>query len=493
MTHADGPKVVMIGIDAGDIEVIRSSLHELPRFRELFAERPLLPLRSTAETLTSSVWPTFSTGTLPGEHGIYYPMQWDPERMTLRRVDADWLPYEPFWYELAREGKRVTVLDVPFSLPSRLECGVEVLNWGSQECLGAFQSNRSDLAREIRSRFGLHPMGEDVPVEEPAARLERLRGKLVAGARLKGELSRWLMETTEWDLFITVFAECHRAGHTLWPGSDDGDTGVPRHALLDVYRAVDQAVGHVLDGIDPKTTTVVVFSVHGMRANYTQEHFVLPVMERLNARYHGKGAPEEPAPASGFNPMRALRAALPARLQSVVAKALPDAARDWVVRRAFCGGLDWSVTPGFAVAASCEGYLRYNLAGRESEGMLESNSEAFHRYEDWLRACLLALEDASSGKRVVKDVVSSADLYPGPRCRYLPDMIVLWDEVLPTTEIRSDELGRFHGRLTTGRTGDHRPDGFAVVLGSPPGTPPLDHIVDFAGFVRSLLLQPRAA
>jgi predicted AlkP superfamily phosphohydrolase/phosphomutase len=301
------------------------------------------------------------------------------------------------------------------------------------------------------------------------------------------------METTEWDLFITVFAECHRGGHVLWPESGDRATGVPPHALLEVYRAVDQAVGHVRDGVDPKSTTVVVFSVHGMRANYTQEHFVLPVMERLNARYDGKGAPEEPAPASGFNPMRALRAALPPRLQSVVAKTLPNAVRDWVVRRAFCGGLDWSVTRGFAVAASCEGYLRYNLAGRESKGMLESGDEAFRRYEGWLRDGFLALEDASTGKRVVKDVVSSADLYPGPRCRYLPDLIVRWAEVLPTTEIRSDQLGRFHGRLTTGRTGDHRPGGFAVVLGSPPGAPPLEHIVDLAGFVRGLVLQPRAA
>lgn len=492
MTHADTPKVLMIGIDAGDIEFIRSSLHELPRFRELFAERAPLALRSTADTLTSSVWPTFSTGTLPGEHGVYYPMQWDPGRMTLRRVDADWLPYEPFWYDLARRGKRVTVLDVPFSLPSRLEGGVEVLNWGSQECLDAFQSNRSDVAREIRRRFGLHPMGEDVPVEEPAGRLERLRGKLVAGARLKGELSRWLMATTEWDLFITVFAECHRGGHVLWPESGDRDTGVPPHALLDVYRAVDQAVGYVRDGVDPRTTTVIVFSVHGMRANYTQEHFVLPVMERLNARYDGKEAPGEPAPSSSFSPMRALRAALPGRLQAAVAKALPDAVRDWVVRRAFCGGLDWSATPGFAVPASCEGYLRYNLAGRESEGMLDSNSKAFHSYERWLRDCILALKDTTTGARVVKDVVSSADLYPGPRRRYLPDLIVRWDKVLPTTEIRSDKLGRFRGRLTTGRTGDHRPGGFAVVLGSPPGVPPLEHIVDFADFVRGLLMQPKA-
>jgi len=210
-------KVLRIGIDAGDLDFIRSSLNTLPRFRQLFADGVLFKLGSTAETLTSSVWPTFSTGTLPGEHGAYYPMQWDPSANTLRRVAPDWIYYEPFWYELARQGKRVAVLDVPFSLPSRLGHGVEVINWGSQECLGPFSSNHPELAREVRRRFGKHPMGNEIPVQESTARLGLSSKNLVGGARRKSELSRWLMNTTDWDLFITVFAECHRGGHTLWP------------------------------------------------------------------------------------------------------------------------------------------------------------------------------------------------------------------------------------------------------------------------------------
>ena len=492
MTYADRPKVVLIGIDAGDIGLIRSHLEELPHLRALFAKQKPVVLHAGSDALTSAVWPTFSTGKPPSEHGLYYPMQWDPDRMTLRRVDADWLPYEPFWYPLAREGKRVTVLDAPFSLESRLEHGVEVLNWGAQERLGDFHSNRPELAREIKRRFGLHPMGEDVPVEEPPERLERLRADLVSGARRKGELSRWLMETAEWDLFLTVFAECHRAGHVLWPRADEADTKSSKQALLDVYRAVDEAVGHVREGIDLDTTTVVVFSVHGMQANYTQEHFLLPVMERINALYHGQRAPAEASSAPGFNPMRALRTAVPPRLQSLAAQALPNAVRDWVVRRTYSGGLDWSKTPGFAVLTSGEGYLRYNLAGRESRGSLEPNSAEFERYESLLKECLLGLEDATSGEQIVQDIVSGDDV-AGPRRRYLPDLVVRWREVRPATEIRSEELGCFRARLATGRTGEHRPGGFAVVLGNPRGVKPIEHIVDFADFVRSALQQPRAA
>ena len=73
----------MLGIDAGDIHLIRSA-GKLPRLQQLMAEGPLFRLESTAETLSSSVWPTFSSAAMPGHHGIYYPMQWDAAAMTLR-------------------------------------------------------------------------------------------------------------------------------------------------------------------------------------------------------------------------------------------------------------------------------------------------------------------------------------------------------------------------------------------------------------------------
>jgi predicted AlkP superfamily phosphohydrolase/phosphomutase len=491
-----GEKVLMVGIDAADIDFIRSSLGALPRLRQLFAGGRLRTLRSTADVLTSSVWPTFSTGMLPGEHGVYYPMQWHADAMTLRRVAVDWIPFEPFWYPLARRGVRVAVLDVPFSLPSRLGQGVEIQNWGSHEHLAPFQCNRPDVRQAIRSRFGRHPMGREIPVEETPARLNEIRRNLVAGARCKGELSRWLMETTEWDLFITVFGECHRGGHVLWPEPRGAAARVPQGALLDVYQAVDQAIGGLLDRVDPGTTTVIVFSLHGMGPNYTQEHFLLPVMERINAGFLGGEAPRAGLRAVRASPMRALRDLVPGRLQYLLAKAAPDGVRDWVVRRTYCGGLDWNRTPGFAIPGSGEGYLRYNLAGREPAGILGRDGEGHGGYERWLRDCFATLRDAATRAPLVKDIVSSGELYPGLRRGHLPDLVVLWHDLAPAAEICSERLGRFTGRLATGRTGEHRPAGFAVLEGSGRGldqAPPLQHITDFADVVGSLLSPPDAS
>lgn len=459
-------RVLLVGLDAADLAVVRANLARLPRLRACFERSQPRALRSPGEILSSAVWPSFATGEGPGDHGIYYPMQWDAAGRRLRRVDESWLDFEPFWYELARRGVRVTTLDVPFSLPSRMAAGVEVVNWGSQECLGPYASNQPALAREILRRFGRHPMGQDVPVESPPARLEAIRRRLVAGAARKAELARWLLESTEPELFIAVFAELHRAGHVLWRGRDEA----PGEALLDVYAAVDAAIGQLLDSPAAQGARIVLFSTHGTGPNLTQEHMVLPVLARFHATRRGEGpAASTPAPKAA-GPMAWLRAAIPGQVQYLLAKALPAGVRDFVVQRALLGGVDWEHDVAFALPMSGEGYLRV----LDPTGI------------DELKRCFLELRDAGSGEPVVRDVVAPAALWPGPRAANLPDLVVLWARQAPATALQSARLGRIEARLATGRTGEHRGDGFVWIDGAAADPAPGD-VTDFAAFTRACL------
>src|SRR5688572_16944682 len=149
-------KVAMIGLDAAELDFIRRHLHALPRLRRVLELGALHRLASTAGALTGSVWPTFATGTLPGEHGIYHHLQWDAEAMRIRRVTAEWLDFEAFWCNLERRGLRVAAVDVPMTFPSGLERGLEIINWGSHDELGPFSTAPRALAREVHRRFGPH-------------------------------------------------------------------------------------------------------------------------------------------------------------------------------------------------------------------------------------------------------------------------------------------------------------------------------------------------
>ncbi len=483
----------MIGVDAGDLNFIQAHLHRLPNLRTALEQGPLHRLRSTAGLLTGSVWPTFYTGTSPGEHGIHHHLQWDSQSMHLRRVTADWLYCEPFWYELERRGLEVAAIDVPLTFPSRLQRGVEVISWGSHDALCPFTTHPRQLAFEIRRLFGQHPMGSEIPVEKTPGQLERIRRNLVAGARRKSELTRSLLAQRDWDFFLTVFGETHRGGHILWPESgDESDSAF--QALLEVYEAVDRSVGEVLSALSKAPTIVVLFALHGMGRNTSQEHFLPKIMDRLNAQFTRKGATSADRRAAGKQRslVRLLRETVPARLQNAVAQAVPVGVRDAVVDRQITAGRDWSGTPGLALLADLHGYLRWNICGREKEGMLDAGSVRLKEYQDWIHRGLYELRISDTGNPLVRDILQARDVFPGRRTAQLPDAIVTWTGAPPASRLHSDTIGDLSAELASGRGGNHRPEGFCVVIrrGTEAGEQwrPA-HIGELAGMVSGHLLQ----
>ncbi|HEY3172773.1 MAG TPA: alkaline phosphatase family protein [Thermoanaerobaculia bacterium] len=481
-------RLAMIGLDSADLDFIRSWSSVLPNLRRVLDGGALHMIRSPADLLTGSVWPTFYTATPPGEHGIYHHLQWDATSMRLRRVAGDWLDCAPFWFDIARRGRRVVAIDVPLLFPGRGGDGVEVLNWGSHDTLGPFACRPRALEGEIRRRFGRHPMGCEIPVGKSAGELGQIRDALVRGARRKGALVRWLLEREPWHFFIAIFGETHRGGHILWPDGP-GTESIPDGALLDVYRAVDGALGDILASPALAEAGWVVFSLHGMGANASQEHFVPGVMDLVNAGFGGR-RPERSGDGARRPPpaiVRRLRERAPPAIQNRIARMVPVSVRDAVVNRSTVAGHDWRATAGFDLLTDMNGYLRLNVRGRERDGMLERDGEVLSRYVDWVRDCFASLVIAGSGKPLVEAVHLASEKFPGRRLDQLPDLIVTWAGHPPASRVESSMIGPVAAECATGRSGNHRRDGFCVV--SVPGaeTRALTDIRDFAGLVREAL------
>lgn len=478
-------RLAMFGLDASDLGFIQSHSSELPNLRRVLAGGALHTFRSTADRLTGSVWPTFYTESNPGEHGIYHHLQWDARAMRMRRVTPEWLPSEPFWHELSRQGLRVTCVDVPLSFPAReVSRGIEILNWGSHDQLGAVSCRPRRLESEFR-RFGRHPMGIEIPVGKSVSELEKIRDELVRGAKRKAAVLRWALEREPWDLFIGVFGETHRGGHIFWPDGPGSGT-LPANALLDVYRAVDAALGEVLSAPSLAGAGLVVFSIHGMGPNVSQEHFVPEVMDLVNAGFAGAAST---GPAKKETPrgiVRILRERVPAAIQNRIARLVPVAVRDEVMSQSVVGGQDWARTSGFDLTADLNGYLRLNVRGREREGTLERDGDVLPRYVAWVRECFESFRIASTGEPLVGAVHWTPEEFPGRRVDNLPDLVVTWSGAPPTDRIESDRLGPVTAELATGRSGNHRRDGFCVV--SVPGLEPrpLTDGRDFAALVKSV-------
>ena len=107
-----------------------------------------------------------------------------------------------------------------------------------------------------------------------------------------------------------------------------------------------------------------------------------------------------------------------------------------------------------------QGYIRFNIQGREKRGWLIAGSDQHRQIESLLRETFFSLQDAHSGKPLVKQILDIEDLYTGPFSNYLPDLSIIWHELPPAREIYSPTLGNISGRIGTGRGGNHRPKAF---------------------------------
>ena len=472
MNITKSPKLAMIGVDAAEFSFIESHLASLPNFSRILGKGVTRRLTSTSAMLNGSVWPTFYTASYPEDHGIYHHIQWDPQLMRMRRVTPEWLPVEPFYAKLERNGTSVTAFDVPVSTRTYLDQGLEVTNFGVHDPSGPPESNQRKVIRDVLQRFGTHPMGCEIPVDRTERDLRSIRDELVVGARLKGEVSRWLLNARQCDFFITVFGECHRAGHILWPEGLRSQATPPTAAALDVYREVDKGIGLILDAIDLSQTTVILFSLHGMGVNDSKNYILRDVMDRVNSGF----AEREPGLFGSTRPkqrgfIRSMLEMTPAKLQNLVGSRVPAAVKDAIIDRSFTAGHDWAHTPAVALRSDWSGYVRFNLRGREREGMLDD--EMRRRYQDWLHQCFMSLRDAATGEPIVNEIHYTNQETAGARSGLLPDVIVTWTSITPPTQIDSPIIGTIERGLTDGRRGNHRSDGFMVTMG-----PGLDHGTD---------------
>jgi predicted AlkP superfamily phosphohydrolase/phosphomutase len=166
------------------------------------------------------------------------------------------------------------------------------------------------------------------------------------------------------------------------------------------------------------------------------------------------------------------------------------------------GGTNWSRTRAFCQVADLQGYIRINLKGREAAGVVEPGAE----YGDLCAQIgegLLSFQDADTGEPVVRDVARSDQVYPaGARLTELPDLLVRW-ATTPAAEqqaIVSPRFGRIEvsapGRNLSGRSGNHRPEGFLIGVG-----PAFEagsaveggHILDLAPTAYAMLNLPKPA
>ncbi len=494
------PRLLMIGVDAGEPRLIErwASDGSLPHLARLMDGGAYGRLASSADWLVGSPWPTFFTGMTPADHGVYHYLQWDPARMAAVPPDPEDFPVQPFWRPLSALGPRAVVFDVPFSQEPQPFNGVELCGWGTHDHLGPARTFPESLATNVVERFGRSPLSNEVHRAATISRMLKVRDELIRATDWVADVALDLEAREAWDLFLVCFSATHRGGHKLWSEtgtlSRAGSAGSEEFAdaLRQVYMAVDGAIGRLVAAAG-HDTEVLVFSTHGMGPNTCHT----PLLDQMVRRVLGGGA--DSSASRSFGLLSALRKTVPLAARSEIGARLPQSLQGRLTSFWETGGREWASTRALCPVADLQGYIRFNVRGREAFGVVEPGPE-YEALGEEIEAGLRTFVDATTGEALVKAFARPAELYPeGVKRDSLPDLIVRWSEtpVAERSEIRSPIFGSINwptpGRNPNGRSGNHRPEGFVLAAGRSFGAGDrLDgHVMDLAPTVYSHFgLQP---
>jgi predicted AlkP superfamily phosphohydrolase/phosphomutase len=505
VAYSSPQRVLVIGLDVGDGKLIHDWSREglLPVFRSLIEGGTWASLNTTAETLHVSAWPSLYTGTHPGKHGVYYTFQPIPGSQNIRRFGPDQYGQPPVWQLLSEAGKRCVIFDAPYTHPQKNFNGIQIFEWGTWAWYWHPMSVPPKLLRQMTDQCGTYPVGfEANQVGIGALDLANLHQCLIRAANAKAKAARWLMAHAQWDLLWVVFGETHPAAHYFWPDPQAGvacdPTDFTGRLLREIYQAIDQAVGEIIESVK-EDITLYIISGDGVGPNYAGWHLLPQVLERLGfmsvsnpSHIHATAPAAKEAYKKDF--LKMIRDLVPSSVRQTLSQYLPAHWRDSLMSRWTTVNIDWSRTQAFCLPTDLEGCIRLNVIGREPQGIVRPGAE-YEAICIKLIASLEQLTNPRTGRPAVRQVVRVDGAFAGERRDYLPDLIVLWSEETKISAVHSPTFGLVEAPSPDARTGTHHSPGFVIAHGPSvqPGYPLTEgHIVDFAPTVLSEfgLLRP---
>jgi predicted AlkP superfamily phosphohydrolase/phosphomutase len=129
-------KLLVIGLDGATFDLLEpwAANGILPTFAQLLATGVSGRLRSVPNTDTAPAWATFATGLNPANHGLFHELGWSADRRTMRPMQGADRQGKSFWHIASDAGRRVLVINVPFTYPVEpingvMVAGVDAPEW----------------------------------------------------------------------------------------------------------------------------------------------------------------------------------------------------------------------------------------------------------------------------------------------------------------------------------------------------------------------------
>ena len=411
-TEMRPPKLTVIGLDAATFDVIDPLVEagRLPNIARILREGTSGVLRSTTHPLTPHAWSTMVTGVNAARHGVWDFIERGETGYELRVINGSYRRAPAVWDRLARSGRRVGLVNIPFTWPAPNVPGFALagMDAGGRE---KGMTHPPELVDEMHHRYGSLELDHRFPVTKTGeADLAFVR----RAAEQKVETALWLTERFEPELLWVVFMAADHIHHVAWPDWDE--RGV-ESSVAETYRILDEAVGKLHEAAGEND--VLLVSDHGGGS--------LKGVVNLNAWLAREGflAYTQPTARLGrklLDAVIARRRHLPKALRYRV-KQRAGGLREKIYEREQYSVVDWARTRAFSYGSF--GSVVVNLRGRERDGVVEPGEE-YERVRDEIAAKALDLR-GPDGERIVAAVHKREDMFEGPELEKIPDLLIEFD------------------------------------------------------------------
>lgn len=500
--------VIAIGLDSAEPSILEKWMAEgdLPNFSKLKSDGSYGRLENFEMFTAELPWTTFATGVMPEKTGYWTPLKYSPNYQIATRAAYEYQEF-PAFFALG-DSYRVCAFDIPQVRLQKDFNGWQFNAWGAHSPQVEQQSNVPDVYSSLLEKYGAHPgLHKDYAHALNMDAVKNVYDMLMEGTRLRSEVSVDLLQREKWDLFLTVYGETHGGGHNFWQFMPEhplykvnikGKELLPENPLKDVFKQIDQGIGDIMKAA-PEDAKIVVFSAHGMGPNtmdLPSTFFLAEFMYRYSYRRPALGDVGELGEPitkmtwntwerhvwntiSKGNPLIKLaRKFLPTRFYNIVAEKMefqgegypmgPVEAkkrlspRPWYQPTLWYSKL-WPEMQAYALPSFSEGYIRVNLKGRETQGVVEPSD--YHKVVDDICKELRKMKCARTGIPMVKDIVTTRQQPLDTNERLSDaDIVVAWQEEFATDAVEHPEFGRI-GPVPHFRAGSHRHTGFMFAKG----------------------------
>lgn len=358
-------KIFVLGIDGIPYSLMQSDYVKnlMPNLSDLCIRYNLHKMNSVFPVISSVAWTSFTTGSNPGEHGIFgfADRQYTPFEIMIPTSANRMKP--PIWSQLPQNKKKI-VINVPLTYPP------EPLNGYMVSCFLCTDIRKSTHPNDYHKH--LMDMGYIIDVDAWLARENKTEflQQLVLALEKRFQLAFELLKE-DWNYFHLHIMETDRLMHFFFEYLIEKRLDAISELIEDFLRKLDQLVDRLVGTIQNESA-VIILSDHGF-----------------------------------------------CKIKSEVQINL------WLEQQGLLSFRDNKKLEDYHESTTCyslvPGRIYLNLEGREERGSVKPNE--YFAIRDMIKTKLLELRHPDSGEPVIDKVMFREEIYHGNYVVNAPDII----------------------------------------------------------------------